>query len=102
MFKRIALVLAVVVMFVMVASYVFADDKPVQKEKTTCVMKDGKCDKMNATCCDKAKTAGSCCTKTASQCPQVEKTANSTCKGTTCKASCPAQESCKALEGEKK
>jgi hypothetical protein len=112
MFKRIALVLAVVMMFVMVANYVFAEDKPVQKEKSTCVMKDGKCEKKDAACCEKAKTtAAGCekgktgtagCTKDQAQCPHMKETVKSACKESSCKASCPAQEACKAAEGEKK
>jgi len=112
MFKKIALVLAVVMMFVMVANYVFAEDKPVQKEKTACVMKDGKCEKMTAAecekakttaaCCEKGKTAAAGCTKDQAQCPKMKEAAKGACKESSCKASCPAQEACKAMEGEKK
>ena len=104
MFKRIALVLAVVMMFVMVSNFVFADDKPVQKEKSACMMKDGKCEKKDAACCDKAKQEAGCCTKdkAEAQCPHSKEAAKSACKESSCKSSCPAQSACKAAEGEKK
>jgi hypothetical protein len=104
MLKKIALVLAVVMMFVMVSSYVMADDKPVQKDKAACCQ-DAKSDKAECTkkeagCCDKAKTDAGC-TKDKAQCPHQKEAAKSACKEA-CKSSCPASSACKSAEGDKK
>lgn len=101
MYKRIALVLALVMMFVMVTWAIYAQDKQETKDKAaTCTMnKEGKCPNKTADCCKK-DTA--CKENAGAQCQKQQEAKKSACKESSCKSSCPAQAACKAAEESKK
>jgi len=98
MYKRIALVLAVVMIFVMVSVVIYAQDQSAQKDKAaTCTMhEDGKCTQKDANC---SKENPACKDKTSAQCcPKQQEARKSACKESSCKSSCPAQSACKAAD----
>ncbi|MBN2356004.1 hypothetical protein JXO59_07815 [candidate division KSB1 bacterium] len=98
MYKKITLILALIMLAMVVVGAVYSDDKSVTKDKSaTCAMhKDGNC----PADCSHKETA--CNEKSAAQCPKATQAKKSACKESACKSTCPAHSACTSQEGKKK
>ncbi len=105
--RRIALILAVVFMFVLAAGMFYGNVRADEKTKSSnCTMhKEGSCQHDKAQCQEKCKEQGKeqCLEKCKEQCKEKsQEQPKSACKQSSCTKSCPAASACQKAEESKK